>query len=237
MCKPFGMHYLKGILELGAEKDYFTRHKQRYATVLSLIRALDVGEKLRVLDVGSGFGHLTILVKKIFDYEVYAVDCNSLREERLRKEGIKFNLCDLMTESLPFGGNYFDIVVFSEVIEHLFTPPLITLLDIHCVLKRQGLLILTTPNLYSLGNRILFLTGRRIIAPVTIGGNEGRVLKSIDDRGEFHSLIEACLRRQEKYGEAHFQLYGVDELRLLLNETGFKVIQARYLQTVVLFRG
>ena len=43
---------------------------------------------VRVLDIGSGFGHLSILIKRIFGYDVYALDHYEFWRERFRDEGI-----------------------------------------------------------------------------------------------------------------------------------------------------
>jgi len=227
--------FLKGILEPGFDKDYFVQWQTRYATILSLIPGAN--QKLCVLDIGSGFGHLSILIKRIFDYEVYAIDRYSTWEERFRKAGIEFNLCELTTQSLPAGENCFDIVLFSEVIEHLFVLPHRILFDIHRVLKPHGLLILTTENLYSLLKRIRFLLGKRIIPRLSARGDEGIDPKSISDYGELHSLIQARLAKRGEFGGNNLKEYDVNELRSLLEETGFKIILERCLQEGYILRG
>lgn len=93
-------NYLKSILKSSDDENYFNKHKQRYAETLSFIPK--VAKNIRVLDVGSGFGHLAILIKKIFGYEVYALDHYNLWEERFHRHGIKFDLCELTGDALPF---------------------------------------------------------------------------------------------------------------------------------------
>ncbi|MFH0897770.1 MAG: class I SAM-dependent methyltransferase [Candidatus Bathyarchaeota archaeon] len=165
----------------------------------------NVGKGLRALDVGSGFGHLAVLVKKAFEYEVYAIDHHDFWEERFRKHGIQFTLCELTMESFPFEESYFDCVLFCEVLEHLFVLPHKVLFEVHRVLKPGGSLIVTTPNLLSLDKRIRVLFGRSPFEPVSVRRNEGR------DQG-------------------HIREYTMKELRLLLQESGFEVVHARYFQ-------
>jgi ubiquinone/menaquinone biosynthesis C-methylase UbiE len=56
---------------------------------------------------------------------------------------------DLETEPLPTPDETFDVVLCCEVIEHLEVDPMFMLSEINRVLKPDGLLILTTPNITS----------------------------------------------------------------------------------------
>lgn len=232
-------NYLKGIVDPGEEvcgdKDYLIRSITRYEMLLGLIPAS--GEKLRVLDVGSSYEHMAILTKRVLGHEVYAVDCNSLYEERLRKEGIVFKVCNLTTESLPFEDGFFDVVFFTEVLEHMFTLPQVVLLDIKRLLKPQGVLILSTENMLRLFNRALLLLGKRLTIRLNIPRIQNIDFKSARNHGEIQSLIQAHWQKQAIYGAYHLQLYDVHELRSLLNETGFKVTLARHLQWVGIIEG
>jgi SAM-dependent methyltransferase len=63
---------------------------------------------------------------------------------------------------LPFKCNSFDFVFMTEVIEHLNFSPVFLIKEIHRVLKSSGLLVLTTPNVHSLENKIKFLFNKSI---------------------------------------------------------------------------
>ncbi|MEM3374122.1 MAG: class I SAM-dependent methyltransferase [Candidatus Woesearchaeota archaeon] len=106
----------------------------------------------RLLDVGAGTGIYSKLAKKI-GYEVYAIDYNP---EICKFKEIKILFCDLNTQKLPFLDNYFDVVIMTEVIEHLYNTGFI-LSEINRVLKEKGILYLTTPNLANLKNKLWFL--------------------------------------------------------------------------------
>jgi len=66
---------------------------------------------------------------------------------------------DIELRPLPFLHDSQDVVVLSEVFEHLKKPIFVSS-EIERVLKEEGILILTTPNLYKLENCFSFLTGR-----------------------------------------------------------------------------
>jgi SAM-dependent methyltransferase len=105
-----------------------------------------------LLDLGTGVGSLAKRAKDI-GFEVMAQDAD---EARFRyKNEIRFSQGDL-NQGLPFGNRSFDYVVILEVIEHLEDPYFI-LNEINRVLKLEGKLILSTPNIMNIKSRIRFL--------------------------------------------------------------------------------
>ena len=79
--------------------------------------------------------------------------------ERLEGAGIHLKYCDVLKDSLPFEDNSFDVILFLDVIEHLSAPKK-CLQEIKRVLRKGGYLVITTPNLATLKNRICALLGR-----------------------------------------------------------------------------
>jgi SAM-dependent methyltransferase len=62
-------------------------------------------------------------------------------------------------DRLPSGIGPYDLIVFAEVIEHLYTAPELVLEFLRRLLVPRGLLILQTPNAVSLGKRVKFVLG------------------------------------------------------------------------------
>ena len=139
------------------EMNYIRSHFSRYVETLRVVPKLP--RKLKVLDIGIASGHLAILVKKLFNYQVFGIDKKrpetNYWKKRFDGEGIEFRLCDLEKDPIPFEDEYFDMILFCEVFEHLSNPR-ITLKEINRVLKQGGTLILTTPNGAGLGTRLGF---------------------------------------------------------------------------------
>lgn len=104
-----------------------------------------------MLDAGAGEGALAFRMMQMgFDLET----CD-LNDERFKLQKTKFRTVDL-NQALPYSDNSFDFCVCVETIEHLHDPwHLIS--ELHRVLKRNGKLIITTPNIHSILSRLRFL--------------------------------------------------------------------------------
>ncbi len=109
--------------------------------------------KANILDLGCADAYfLKICAERGFG--VYGVDNSKhLLSEGKRNFG-KANLCLGDVEHLSFESNTFELVTMFDVIEHL-PSPYQGLTEVYRVLKVEGILVLTTPNLSSIGRRIL----------------------------------------------------------------------------------
>ncbi|MFH1502357.1 MAG: class I SAM-dependent methyltransferase [Candidatus Eisenbacteria bacterium] len=113
-----------------------------------------VGRGNRVLDLGCRSGDLTSHYAD--GNEVVGVDVDERALGACRDRlGIRTVLHDLSSR-LPFGDSEFDVVVLSEVLEHLPYPEL-TLGEIRRVLRDGGTLVGSVPNGARLRNRLSFL--------------------------------------------------------------------------------
>jgi 2-polyprenyl-3-methyl-5-hydroxy-6-metoxy-1,4-benzoquinol methylase len=113
-------------------------------------------KSLEVLDLGCNDGAISLEIYKR-GHKVTGVDFPEVLEH-VKHEKIKFVPADI-SERLPFKNESFDVVFFLEVIEHLVYPTF-TINEIKRVLRKNGFLILSTPNVASLRNRIFLLQGK-----------------------------------------------------------------------------
>ena len=132
----------------GAEE----KTEKRYPIILKM-----VGSHNKVLDVGCGTGLLSLLMKNQGN-DVCGIDISEVALRKAELRGIKVKLGNI-DNNLPFDDDIFDVVVCSEVIEHLFNP-IEALEEIRRVLKPEGSLVLTTPNIAYILRRIALLFGK-----------------------------------------------------------------------------
>jgi len=118
-----------------------------HEVVLELLKAEKPG---KILDVGAGEGALTkSLMQRGFDVE----PCD-LNPEQFKIATKKCRKVDL-NQPLPYSNESFDFVVCVEVIEHLYNPWFV-ISELRRVLKENGKLIISTPNILSIKSRMRF---------------------------------------------------------------------------------
>ena len=117
---------------------------------LELLRAHAPG---KLLEAGAGDGVLSNEFANL-GFEVIACDLNEKRFKN-RAPNITFRAIDL-NRSLPFEDNLFDYIACLEVIEHLENPHFL-IAEFGRVLKNNGLLVISTPNILNLKSRLRFL--------------------------------------------------------------------------------
>jgi len=106
----------------------------------------------RVLDVGCAYGLMLEKFPKLF--EKYGLDVSEYAIAEARKRlGDAMLKVGEAEDFLPFPDDYFDVVICNDVIEHL-EQPIVALQNIKRVLKKGGILYLSTPNLTSLRKKL-----------------------------------------------------------------------------------
>ncbi|WP_128547812.1 class I SAM-dependent methyltransferase [Larkinella soli] len=173
---------------------YFAYHAQRYKTLLELIDRHSVPEA-RILDIGRS-PFVTLLHERLGR----SVDTMGFEPEGQYPEGFhyRYNLNDSQylerwRKDLP----QYDTIIMAEVIEHLYTSPLLVLNYLRSLLKDGGILIVQTPNAVALHKRIKMVAGRNPYEQIrTVLVNPG-----------------------------HFREYTAAELRQIGSDLGLKVVE------------
>jgi len=100
--------------------------------------------KLNCLDIGTADGLMLSKLKKIFQFnKAIGIDMSEELIKTNKDKNIKLEIGN--AENLHFDNNSFDIIVACAVIEHVDNPNKM-LSECHRVLKKNGILIITTPN-------------------------------------------------------------------------------------------
>jgi len=117
---------------------------------IGAFEALTFPKGVFVLDAPCGDGALAAALRQA-GYDAHGVDINSSGVGRL---GSAYHDVDLNSR-LPFADAVFDAALSIEGIEHL-EDRFAYLRELHRVLKPQGTLILTTPNIVGVRSRVRF---------------------------------------------------------------------------------
>lgn len=170
---------------------WFIESKERYYTTISLlpdsILNADTG-----LEIGLGFftafmqaqGIKTAATgKNLHIWQVWA-----------SQKGIDARENDIM-DGLPFADSSFEVVYCCEVMEHILGYPEDYMKELYRVLKPGGHMVLTTPNLHRLSNKVRFLLGKNYLGPL---------VKTYD-------------------GTNHIREFDISELEKYLSNAGFNI--------------
>ncbi len=111
---------------------------------------------LKILDIGCNDGEL--LQKYTPFGEVLGIDINKKALEECRKRNLKCVYGDIESIADSYK-DYFDVVIAGDIIEHVFNTDSF-LSNTRKVLKKDGVMLLTTPNLASFGRRLMLLFGK-----------------------------------------------------------------------------
>jgi 2-polyprenyl-3-methyl-5-hydroxy-6-metoxy-1,4-benzoquinol methylase len=160
-----------------AGSDYFTTSKLRYEQYFAIACNLPPGARL--LEIGSAPGHVSIGLW-VMGFAMICVNLNALYRSQYPSmewlERLNVTEHDFEKAPLPFEGGSFDVVFFTEVLEHVAVKPVTEVLaDIHRVCKPGATLVLSTPNVNNISNIFALLNGENIFwRPETFYGSLDR---------------------------------------------------------------
>ncbi|HEX4999734.1 MAG TPA: methyltransferase domain-containing protein [Terriglobia bacterium] len=144
----------------GADLHYLAIHYRRFCVTKTIFESTWRQRGRRLLDIGAHFLHHSLLYA-LDGYAVTAVDLpqaiSSPQTAALaRASGITLIENDDLEDPaglrrLPEGS--FDVILFTEIIEHLTFNPVAMWRELHRLLAVGGRIVITTPNHYALGGR------------------------------------------------------------------------------------
>lgn len=127
--------------------NFFERifHNHRLSFWLSIIDY----ENKKVLDIGCNTGILLIPLKER-GIDILGIDISISDIKKAKKNLLQRNLSDKCVQvanaqKLPFKDNYFDVVLLSDILEHVVEPNIVAKEAIR-VLKPNGIVLATVPN-------------------------------------------------------------------------------------------
>jgi 2-polyprenyl-3-methyl-5-hydroxy-6-metoxy-1,4-benzoquinol methylase len=115
----------------------------------------------KILDIGCYDGTFLSLINN--ENELYGIEASDYGCNKSKKRGInvlQFFFND--EDRISFNDNFFDLIIAGEIIEHIYDTDFF-LEEIYRLLKPGGCFLISTPNIASLGRRLMLLVG---IAPI-----------------------------------------------------------------------
>jgi ubiquinone/menaquinone biosynthesis C-methylase UbiE len=186
---------------------------------------------INVLDAGCGEGSFIYKLKTEFsknynlafhgiDLSFLDIDFAGKRKEYFGHDGCEFQRMDIL--NLDYEDNYFDIIITSEVIEHILEPAKM-LLELKRVLKKDGFLIITTPSKGgSIFVRILRIIQRVLKRPMRNSAKEC-VLNGIDEN-EAPKIRLSSEGGRTGAGLGHVSVKSKGEWVKVFAQEGFEII-------------
>ena len=130
--------------EIGYKGFFNYRRVLRFNKIISCIE--DCRKKygtMRILDAGCGTGAYSIFLRHLgYDMVGMDIDEDKMRVGRNFREPADLRQGSVL--QMPFAGNEFDLVLMTEVLEHI-TEPNKVISEISRVLKSNGILVLSVP--------------------------------------------------------------------------------------------
>lgn len=118
-------------------------------------------ERHRVLDVGCGFGNWLIVLAQHFE-QTYGIEIQNERVQWVRKRASRAEVVCGSATSLPWPDEWFDLVVCTDVFEHIsYKEQELAASELMRVLKPGGHGFISVPNRFQIldeHNRVLFAT-------------------------------------------------------------------------------
>lgn len=136
-------------------KRYYSIQKKKIEIVLKLLEKHENG---RVLDIGCGDGLISTLIANVTKAKVYGVDISRKALSKAKKKGIITRAMNVDKQGFPFEEESFDAVFCGDLLEHLYDTENL-LENVRKILKPNGYLIISVPNIASWYNRGFLLLG------------------------------------------------------------------------------
>lgn len=115
-----------------------------------------VKKDLLILDLACNDGKLSKIYSKYG--KVIGIDLNEKAVKEACANGIEAICGDVLSLTSVLRNKEFDVVIAGDIIEHIFDTDLF-LRVVYSVLNQGGMLLISTPNIVSLGRRIMSLFG------------------------------------------------------------------------------
>ena len=112
-----------------------------------------------ILDIGCSDGALGKKIKELYGNKVFGIELYKKAADIAKKRLDKVVVGDIERIQIPFPKEYFDSVIFADVIEHTAEPEKV-LQKVKPLLKKNGRILVSIPNIANIFVRLKLLFGK-----------------------------------------------------------------------------
>jgi 2-polyprenyl-3-methyl-5-hydroxy-6-metoxy-1,4-benzoquinol methylase len=136
--------YAQFIKEFSNPFEYLSASSEPYWGVKEALSLFSNDKKPKILEIGSGLGYLTYSLIKA-NYNIVGMDVSNTAVKQAKEIFGDHYICGDLFEYARLNEDSFDVVILTEVIEHIDNP-VEFIASIMKLLKSSGIAIITTPN-------------------------------------------------------------------------------------------
>ncbi len=178
-CHECNLVYVNPIFKGDKIKEFYNSHAMNYMQNLILKRTAAARKAQihapraemiksfvpqgKLLEIGCSVGYFLEAAQEIGDWELYGVEPNKTAAEYVRKR-MNIEVYSDLVENVTLTKDCFDVIASFEVIEHIANP-FDVIKSCYRILKKQGYLFISTPNIEGFDFRILGKHHRSYSAP------------------------------------------------------------------------
>lgn len=240
------------VIDEGYEDDitYFTYHKKRYLRMALSLKNHFPDKDLVVLNIGSHYLHVSLLfqflgykVDSLDVAEFWNLDFIKARAEKYRLKSVIDNNFETLN-SLADLDNKYDIVLFTEILEHITFNPILFWKKLYKLTKNKGIIYISTPNSMCLANIVKsiarIITFRGIGIPVNAifntvtYGHHWKEYSSSEIKRYFKNMSDDFIVKINLY---HYKTVKIDNLNAsltaILNYIGNLIYLSEDIEAIV----
>lgn len=193
----------------GGYTNYFEGMKINRKTFVDRLLKIEkkLGFKGKLLDVGAALGDCLEVAQNMGWDESHGIEVSAFAVKEARKKGVK-NIQNTTLEKADLPKNFFDVITYQDVIEHV-PDPIKELKIAYKYLKKGGLIFLVTPDIggywhkllksmwyhYKPGEHIMYFSQSNLKSALELSG-----FKNVETRITYHVLsVEYVLSRLRYY--------------------------------------
>lgn len=171
-------------------------------------------EDARIVDLACGDGNFLTYVRKILpNSDLMGIDFSKAEVAEVRKKGFTAAQGNF-EDKIGLKSGSVDIVNAAEIIEHLYNPDNF-LTEINRILKKNGYLVLSTPNLCAWFNRFFMLFG---VQPLFL---------EMSTRSKLVGSGILKRMKKESHPVGHVRIFTLEALKDILHMYNFEIIKVR----------